>query len=366
MLARLTTLAAALIACTTPAWAATSNVDIYGVINFSVDTVSPAYGTYSAAADIGASFFTEPAFVPQINSTDISGQVAAISTPDYNASARTTLGSNHAYSQASAIPTGALGVSSFSGWYDQVTISGGTGTGTVEFSVQLNGTVTAGANLGVAGFGLLASGVHPTQLTSDTLTFNLLHTTTPWALDSDQVTEIALYDIVASPYNDPNQIAGLFGPSPSPAGIPAISDPSNSLGSGDGMGFPEYVPNLIFTPGANQAVNVILTGTLTFTYGEAFYLIGTLGTAVLGDGLEAFCTFDIGTECTPTPKDGIGVTALDFSNSAHLTGIVLPQGASFASASGAPYNVIAVPEPGEWLMLLAGLGLVGWRARRRA
>ncbi len=64
MLARLTTLAAALIACTTPAWAATSNVDIYGVINFSVDTVSPAYGTYSAAADIGANFFTEPAFVP--------------------------------------------------------------------------------------------------------------------------------------------------------------------------------------------------------------------------------------------------------------------------------------------------------------
>jgi hypothetical protein len=35
------------------------------------------------------------------------------------------------------------------------------------------------------------------------------------------------------------------------------------------------------------------------------------------------------------------------------------------SPVGTAYNVTAVPEPGEWLMLLAGLGLVGWRTRRK-
>ena len=51
---------------------------------------------------------------------------------------------------------------------------------------------------------------------------------------------------------------------------------------------------------------------------------------------------------------------------AHLVGIVLPEGANLSSAAGAAYNVTAVPEPGEWVLMLAGLGLVGWRVRRRA
>jgi hypothetical protein len=38
---------------------------------------------------------------------------------------------------------------------------------------------------------------------------------------------------------------------------------------------------------------------------------------------------------------------------------------SVQSASGLDYRVAAVPEPELWLMLSAGLGLVGWRARRR-
>ena len=129
------------------------------------------------------------------------------------------------------------------------------------------------------------------------------------------------------------------------------------------MGFPGY--DLVLTPGVGQNVNVTLHGTLNFTYGEAFYLIGGLGVSVLGDGLESFCSFDIGVTCT-IPKDGTGATTLDFSNSANLVNIALPVGATASFASGAAYNVTAVPEPGEWLMLLAGLGLVGWRARRRA
>jgi hypothetical protein len=325
----------------------------------------PTYETYSAAENTGTNFFSTT-FVPQTDITNVANAMARISGSDYSASARTTLGINHAYASVSSLPSGTLGVRSFSGWYDQITISGGTGTGSVQFSVQLNGTVTAGAYLGVVGYGLLASSLHPTQLIDSLNIIGPVSTPAqPWALYSDQVTEIALYDVVASPYNDPNQVISLFPPAPTPPGegIPAITDPNLTLGDAN-MGFPEYVPDLILTPGVNQAVNVTLTGTLTFTYGEAFYLIGTLG-ALAGDGLNAFCVFGVSTECTPTPKDGIGVTTLDFANSAHLTSILLPQGASFASASGAAYNITAVPEPGEWLMLLAGLGLVGWRVRQR-
>lgn len=339
MFARLTLLAAAL--ATSPTlWAATSSVDAYGAIS-----TPPTSGVFSAAADIGTNFFSPFPFTPAISVTDASGQVAAIALPNYTSQAKTTLGSNHAFAGASGFNNGAFGVGSFSGWYDQITITGGTGTGTVQFSVQLNGTVTAGAYLGAAGFGLLASSVHPFQLTSDTLDFNALNAS-PWALDSDQVSEIALYDVVALPYNLPPYL----------------------LGDNSGMEFPEYVPDLVLTQGANQAVNVTLTGALTFTYGEAFYLIGALGTSIADtSALGPFESFEISeTPMVLAPPDGSGPTTLDFFNSAHLASVVLPQGASFSSASGTAYNVTTVPEPGEWLMLLAGLGLVGWRVRRRA
>ncbi len=328
--------------------------------------INPTSGTYAAAADWGANYYSDPQFVPQISTTDVANTLAAIATADYSAAARTTLGSNHAYAQASGFSNDASGVNSFSGWYDQITITGGMGTGTLQFSVQLTGSVTAGAYLGMAGLSLLASPVHPEQLATDSLVFNTL-TAQPWGLYDGQVQTISTYNIVASPYNDPNVIAGLFSaPSVGDSGIPALpSDPSLQLGGDGGMSFPEYSPDLILTPG-EHLVSVTLTGTLDFTYGEAFYLIGALGTNVLGDGLETFCSFDIsGDPCVPTPKDGTGATTLDFLNSALLAGIVLPEGATFASASGAAYTVTAVPEPGEWAMLLAGLGLVAWRTRRK-
>lgn len=328
----------------------------------------PTSGTYAAAADWGSSYFSDPPFVPQLSTTDVANTLAAIATADYSAAARTLIGSNHAYTQASGFSNGAFNVSSFSGWYDQITISGGTGTGTLQFSVQLTGSVTAGAYLGTAGFSLLASSVHPEQLATDLQPFNVL-AAQPWILYGSEVQTISTYNIVASPYNDPNVIAGLFSaPTGGDSGIPALpTDPSYQLGDDGGMGFPEVTTDLIVTPGTEHLVNITLTGTLDFTYGEAFYLIGALGTSIMNDGLETFCNFDIsGEPCVPTPKDGTGATTLDFFNSALLAGIVLPEGASFASASGAPYNVTAVPEPGEWAMLLAGLGLVAWRTRRRS
>jgi len=356
-------LIAAALAASPAVWAATSAVEVSGTLS-----VYPSSGTYAAAADIGANLFSDPPFVPQISMTDVSNALATIASTDYSASARTTLGGNHAYSQASGFSSGALSVNSFSGWYDQVTVSGGTGTGILQFSVQLTGSVTAGAHLGAAGFSLLASPVHPEQLAQDLLASNMLTTAQPWGLYDSQVQSITTYTIVASPYNDPDVIAGLFSaPAGGESGIPAlISDPALQLGEEGDMGFPEFTPDLIVTPGTEHLANVTLTGTLDFTYGEAFYLIGALGTSIMNDGLESLCSFDIsGDPCVPPPKDGTGATTLDFLNSALLAGVVMPEGATFASASGAAYNVTAVPEPGEWAMLLAGLGLVAWRTRRK-
>lgn len=349
---RLSLLAAALMASTTPAWAATASL--------------PTYETYSSVMDSGINFFFSdpayPAFVPQTSVTNMSGATASITGNDYTSTASTTLGGNHAYVQGGAIPTSVLGVSGFSGWYDQVTITGGTGTGTAQFTVQLNGTVDAGAIAGGMSYTLGTSSVHPSQLTSTLNAFNLL--APPWPMDA--VNPIATYLLGVSPYNDTSI---LFSGAPTPPtggtiGIPSINDPGLPLGGGADMGFP--IPDLILTPGAGQVINVTLHGTLNFTYGEAFYLIGGLGTTVIGDGLQPFCSFlAIGGTCIPPVKDGAGATTLDFSNSANLVNIALPEGATASFASGTAYNVTAVPEPGEWLMLLAGLGLIGWRRHRK-
>ncbi|MDP1863632.1 MAG: PEP-CTERM sorting domain-containing protein [Thiobacillus sp.] len=351
-------LAVSLLGCPPSVWAATSNVDVYGNIN-----LLPTYSTYSAAADFGTnSFLLGESYTPLFNATSVSGGLAQIVGSDYTASASTTLSSNHAYVSANTIPTNVLSASSFSGWYDQVVITGGSGSGTASFTVQLNGVANVGATIGSIAYALGTSSIHPSQLTSDLIYFNAV-TTSPWPMDA--VSPITSYLLGASPYNDTSIV---FGPSvlspPSDLGIPTLSDPATSLGD-LGMGFPVY--DHVLTPGAGQIVNITLTGTLNFTYGEAFYLIGGLSASVLGDGLESFCAFGtIGSDTCTIPKDGTGATTLDFSNSANLVSIVLPQDATASFASGELYNVTAVPEPSEWLMLLAGLGLVGWRARRRS
>ncbi len=366
MHARSITLTAALIACAPYAWADTGVVDVYGSI---VMNPLATHETVSVAADSGSfNFFNpDPTYVPLLDASTTSGVAAQITGSGYTASANTTLGSNHAYASASTMPGNVPSAGSFSGWYDQVTINGSVGTGTALFTVQLNGTVDVGALAGGLAYTLGTSSVHPSQLTSSLLAFSVLSTPLSWPMDA--VNPIATYLLGASPYNDTSvlfssaPIAPTIPSSPI-GGIPALEDPSHLLGSDEGMGFPTY--DLVLTPGAGQNVNVTLQGTLNFTYGESFYLLSGFGTSVVGDGLGLFCPFSISDTCTVPVKDGTGATTLDFSNSANLVSIGLPVGATASFASGTAYNVTAVPEPAEWLMLLAGLGLVGWRARRRS
>ncbi len=322
---RLTALAAALIACTTPVWAATSNVDVGGILYSGVSL--PTHETYSAAADSGSVIF-DPAYVSQTSSSSVAGDIASISGNSYTASAYTTLGSNHVYAHADVFTPPVYGAGSFSGWYDQVTITGGSGTGMAYFTVQLNGTVDVGKYAGGLAYGLGTSSVHPSQLASN-------YAYQPWEMPLDL---IASYSLLASSYNDPSYLLGL------------LAEPVDT----------------VLTPGTAQGISTTLYGTFNFTYGESFYLIGGMAASLFDvSALGAFCSIG-GGDCVPPPAaDGTGATTLDFSNSANLVNIALPEGATASFASGTTYNVTAVPEPGEWLLLLAGLGLVGWRARCR-
>ncbi|MEK8051896.1 PEP-CTERM sorting domain-containing protein [Ideonella sp. DXS22W] len=55
----------------------------------------------------------------------------------------------------------------------------------------------------------------------------------------------------------------------------------------------------------------------------------------------------------------------DFSHTGSFD-LVLPEGATLVSASGLPYGQVSgVPEPESWLMLAAGLGMLGFMASRR-
>lgn len=313
---RLSLITVALLASSAPTWANTSNVDVYGKLNFSM---LPTHETFASARDLESGII-DPSYIPQISSANNTIDPATISGNSHTASAQALQGSNHVYmQQVGAFSPSVVAAYSDSTWYDQVTIAGGTGMGTVHFSVQLSGMVDVGAFSGIAGYVLSASNLHPSQGTSI----------------------IASWGLIASPYNDPFYLSGLF------------AEPGTLNGA-----------HQILTPGGEQSVNVTLNGTFNFTYGDAFYLLGSLHS--MATDLSAFLPF-CATDCPPTPAvEGTGATTLDFSNSANLISIALPEGATASFSSGTAYTVTAVPEPAEWLMLLAGLGLVGWRTQRHA
>ena len=299
-----------------------------------------------------------------------SGQTAAVLGDGYVATARTQPGRNQAFvrydrdGQQSITRAG-------SSWYERMTISGGTGTGTATFNVRLRGVVDSGRDQGGLGFTLSATSAQPAE--PDVIGF-----AGAWQLDPAQTTKLIRYTLATSPYNDTSRIAGSYG-SEMPSqqafpqsneirGIPSISDSGGgTFPNGPGMTYEPVPPDTILAPGAGQIVDLVLTGTFSFTYGEAFYLVGDLS-AFIGDGLQSFTFFGASDQSASSSEPDTDIpTMLDFGNGAFLSSILLPDGAVASFASGTPYNVATapVPEPGEWALLLAGLGLVGWRARQR-
>jgi len=57
--------------------------------------------------------------------------------------------------------------------------------------------------------------------------------------------------------------------------------------------------------------------------------------------------------------------SVDFYGTASLESILVTPGMNLAIGSGTTYAVAAIPEPQTYALLLAGLGVVGWAARRR-
>lgn len=128
----------------------------------------------------------------------------------------------------------------------------------------------------------------------------------------------------------------------------------------------------IYTSGTGPlSINEDVIGSYTFTYGQALYLRSELYTSVYGNA------------------------AADFSNTVQFTGMKLPQGSSvyvLSGANAADYGIgfagngggticsdlscatggggggggLPIPEPETYAMLLAGLGVIGWVARRRS
>jgi hypothetical protein len=91
--------------------------------------------------------------------------------------------------------------------------------------------------------------------------------------------------------------------------------------------------------GSFARASQVIEGEFTFAYNKPFQLTATLNVGAGNGGMA------------------------DFSLTSLTSSLALPTGVQLVSASG--YFAQAVPEPETWTMLLAGLGLVGYAARRR-
>lgn len=173
-----------------------------------------------------------------------------------------------------------------SAWSDGFVVTGGSGAGSLNLSVQLHGTL------------IDPQDVHYALLKSDD----------PNAFSPATI----ITDGVATVPTDTTQVLYV--------------EVDDSLDHGD--------HGAISLP--SGFVNQVFNVSVSFTYGQTFYLASVL---------------DIG---------GHG----DFYNSA-VFGVTAPEGANITSLSGTLYPAAAVPEADTYAMILAGLGLVGFMARRR-
>jgi hypothetical protein len=154
------------------------------------------------------------------------------------------------------------------------------------------------------------------------------------------------------------------------AGVPAGSARSVSFsaqidGSADAFG--SYIFGLTLVDHAGHSQSVLSASAM------AGSLSGTLqrqlsGTALVMPGETYTLYGDLIVYASTSGQGGAIAANEDFSHTARITGIALPQGlsASFASGSAKLGGVVtAVPEPAPAALLAAGLGVIGWLVRRR-
>jgi len=244
---------------------------IAGVLTIHAPAASaalPDYGLLSGAGELGGT----------TNWTS-DNTLVSVSGSGYSASAQTDYGINQAASATSSNTVAYAGGL----WWDQYTISGGSGTGTADFSALLHGTLSAS--------GLAASGVGYVLAISSTLpsSFNIDFSSLTAANTSTWLTD---------------QLAAL-----NPGGAFPLAYYANGA--------------LYSSTTVNQAFN----GQINFTYDTPFYIGAALLTVAGGNASTA-----------------------DFSNTASFN-ITLGAGNTLTMAS-------SVPEPGAWIMLLVGLGML--------
>ena len=251
---------------------------IAGVLTIHAPAASAAladYGLLSGAGELGGT----------TNWTS-DNTLVSVGGPGYAASAQTDYGTNQAASATS------INTVAYAGglWWDQYTISGGSGAGTADFSALLHGTLSA-SGLAASGVGYLLaiSSTLPSSFNIDFSSLTLTNTST-WLND---------------------QLAAL-----NPGGANPLA---------------YYANGALYS---STTVNQAFSGQINFTYDTPFYIGAALLTVAGGNTSTA-----------------------DFSNTATFN-IALSGGDTLTIAS-------SVPEPGEWIMLLAGLGLIGLRLKSR-
>lgn len=276
----------------------------------------------------------------------VSGQTALIDSSTYVVSALTGPGIQQVYA---ATEEGADidAVNAVSNVLDRVTVSGGSGEGVLTVSVTISSTASVGLPQALAGYFVATSASNPV-VTLDELGENIVD---PWLPYEPYISPWGM-DLVLEhsweflSYSNPLPLIGPCG------GMDPTSLNFNFSG--------ECVPGPLHdeTLGIGEHdFSITLTGEISFTYDEPFYLLGSAGVVV-----SEFVSFGPFTVSDPSPE-GTGPTEISLVSSLTFT---LPDGASLFSASGNLYGTAPVPEPSAWLLMLAGLAGVGMTARARA
>lgn len=291
--------------------AAVSSVATYD--NFVFDAKNDPYGS----SDIRG-----PAYAPGQGSAAMSVRNPSGVTPEglpYSfqgqlaSGAYTVEGINRAFAQTSSdqvVVDGdrLTGVYGGSGWHDAITVTGGTGSGVLTLTARLEGTLDVKGPLNSQGLnGAAGASLH------------FMRSATPLNAGEDP------FEV---------ELAFACGPQDSPCWYD--TERFSSLAS------------LPVEAREHRAYDESVTFDIPFTYGETFYLFGTLETAAYA--------FNVGASASA-----------DFFNTGRIVAFQAPDGARVSLGSGQYANfALPVPEPLTAWQALTGIAvLAAWSARRR-